>query len=283
MNEAWSTAIDWDRPWLVPLRATACELLSIQDWRSRADRIAAQRALVNHRGLPIAFADQAELPTAEAYESFISRTGRVPTRDNLHDFFNALVWLTYPLAKARLNAAQAEEIARSSMAATAMPSLPRSTWHEPGRSNTGTNARGKVRDRATVFDENAAVLVTSETSVEAALQQHDWHGALVAQQAAFGSCCEIRLFGHALMEKLIAPYKAITGHVWVVRVAPGYFGMEERGRRREADLRLSEALAAGSLDAPGMPLPILGVPGWWHGQDAAFYEDRNVFRPKRGA
>jgi hypothetical protein len=29
------------------------------------------------------------------------------------------------------------------------------------------------------------------------------------------------------------------------------------------------------------PLPVLGVPGWWQGQDEAFYLDQTVFRPKR--
>jgi hypothetical protein len=27
---------------------------------------------------------------------------------------------------------------------------------------------------------------------------------------------------------------------------------------------------------------VLGVPGWWPGQDEAFYSDDSVFRPKRG-
>ncbi|HBZ06685.1 MAG TPA: DUF3025 domain-containing protein, partial [Massilia sp.] len=31
------------------------------------------------------------------------------------------------------------------------------------------------------------------------------------------------------------------------------------------------------------PLPVLGVPGWWPEQDAAFYADTSVFRPKRVA
>jgi hypothetical protein len=31
-----------------------------------------------------------------------------------------------------------------------------------------------------------------------------------------------------------------------------------------------------------MPLPVLGVPGWWSANDAAdFYDDAEVFRPLR--
>jgi hypothetical protein len=28
-------------------------------------------------------------------------------------------------------------------------------------------------------------------------------------------------------------------------------------------------------------LPVLGIPGWWHAQDLAFYQDTQVFRPAR--
>ena len=39
--------------------------------------------------------------------------GRVETRpDNLHDFFNALIWLAFPRSKARINAMHAAEIPR---------------------------------------------------------------------------------------------------------------------------------------------------------------------------
>ena len=277
--------IDWAQPWLLPLRAVASGVLAHDDWRSAANAMAVQRQLFNHRGLPIVFAEQSELPAGIAYETFISRTGRVPTRDNLHDFFNALVWLTHPLAKARLNAAQASEIARlsawtsdthwSSATDQVAPPAP------PARAVI--NVRGVLRDRATVFDENAALLITSETSVEAALRQHDWHQALVAQRAAFGTTCEVRLFGHALMEKLMAPYKAITAHVWVLRVECAYFTLDETERQCRVDGGLSRALEEGLLNLPAMSLPVLGVPGWWPSQDEAFYEDRGVFRPRRSA
>jgi hypothetical protein len=48
----------------------------------------------------------------QAYEAHIFQTRSVPTRDNLHDFFNGLVWLAFPQAKRRLNALQAAEIER---------------------------------------------------------------------------------------------------------------------------------------------------------------------------
>ncbi|MFS9669939.1 DUF3025 domain-containing protein, partial [Klebsiella pneumoniae] len=75
---------------------------------------------------------QDALPAGAAYEAHIAATGQVPTRDNLHDFFNALIWLHWPRAKAALNARQARAITQDGIGA----------------------ARGTVRDAATLFDEN---------------------------------------------------------------------------------------------------------------------------------
>ena len=46
---------------------------------------------------------------------------------------------------------------------------------------------------------------------------------------------------------------------------------------------LGKRLQQGLLTTVSTPLPVLGVPGWWQGQDAAFYAQTSVFRPKRTA
>jgi hypothetical protein len=53
----------------------------------------------------------------EPYEAGIARTGRVPTRANLHDFFNALIFLHFPRAKAQLNRLQSAALARDGVGA----------------------------------------------------------------------------------------------------------------------------------------------------------------------
>src|SRR4051794_16460024 len=95
--------IDWERPWLALLRPVAQPILAAPDWRFALNDAAHAAGLCNHRGLPIRFVPQADLPAGVAYEEFIGDTGCVPTRDNLHDFFNALVWLTFPGIKQQLN------------------------------------------------------------------------------------------------------------------------------------------------------------------------------------
>ncbi|MES2300288.1 MAG: DUF3025 domain-containing protein [Pseudomonadota bacterium] len=225
---------------------------------------AAALALHNHQGMPIRFVPQAALPEGQAYEQFIGATGCVPTRANLHDFFNALVWLTFPRIKQQLNALQAAQIARDGVG----------------------KARGPARDGATIFDENAALLVVRDTpkalALVAALRAHDWNGALWRERALFGPDAQVWLFGHALMEKLVAPRKAITAHTRVLVADAAFFSLDWDARRAWIDQRVAFELGAEGLStACFTPLPVLGLPGWWPGQDADFYADTSVFRAPR--
>ena len=260
-------SIDWTRPWyatVLPARGrldlqrhTVIEALNLQ---------ARALDLRNPSGLPLGFVPQADLPEGVAYEEFIGATGGVPTRDNLHDFFNALVWLTFPRIKRQLNALQAAQIALSGV----------------GKS------RGPARDGATIFDENSALLVLRDSdggrALEAALRGHDWHSVFVEQRDKFspGGEADVWLFGHALMEKLVAPYKAITAHTRVVFAGDAYFALDEMARRAWLDQQVADDLARqGLTTADFTPLPVLGIPGWSEQQDQAFYDDTAVFRPKR--
>ncbi|KQQ96310.1 hypothetical protein ASF77_21080 [Massilia sp. Leaf139] len=259
--------IDWSRPWYDAVRP-AFDALGLEDgeFAGAFNRQAALLALRNHRGLPLAFVPQESLPEGTAYEAFISATGNVPTRDNLHDFFNGLVWQTFPSIKRELNALQAAQIEASG----------------------GSKARGPARDAATIFDENAALLVVRASSegreLVDELRAHCWEAALFEKRAMFGPDAELWLFGHALMEKLVAPRKAITAHVRIVFAADEYFGLDAAARRAWLDATVARTLRDEGLATAGFtPLPVLGVPGWWPDQDRAFYLDASVFRPKRAA
>lgn len=266
MTAPFLNSIDWNRPWLAPLRPIAEPLLQVDEWRQALNDAATAQLLHNHRGLPIHFVSQADLPNATAYETFISETGCVPTRDNLHDFFNALIWLAFPRTKAQLNALQATEIAKAAAAAGTVP---------------GPHSRGGTRDAATIFDENAALLVIRDMELLDALRGHRWEEAFVTRRAAFDVDCEVWLFGHALIEKLVVPYKAITAHAWIVN-EPEFFTLPPLHQRDWMDATVAHRLADGGLITTDlMPLPVLGVPGWWESQTLEFYRDARVFRPKR--
>jgi hypothetical protein len=85
------------------------------------------------------------------------------------------------------------------------------------------------------------------------------------------------LFGHALLEKLASPRKAITAHVYQAQPATDLIA--------DLDSWVAQDLSPEKLASkPFAPLPVLGVPGWWPAnEDPAFYEDVQVFRAARMA
>ncbi len=237
--------IDWNAPWLAGWRAVGEPIA-----QSIAAGCSQPQALSLAGRSPVRFVPQAQLPEGMAYEAFIGQTAQVPTREGLHDFFNALCWMHFPLAKQRLNRLQSSEIARDGVQAV----------------------RGPVRDACTVFDENAVLLQTPD-AVWQALIAHRWHEALVVQRPLWAHT-RVWVFGHAALEKLVRPYKSITVHLW--RVPEGVTDAT-------LDAWLAEDLQPAKLALkPFSPLPILGVPGWWaDNAGPAFYDDVQVFRPAR--
>jgi hypothetical protein len=242
-------AIDWGAPWLAPYRAAGERVAArVLQGASVAEALNAEGAPLHLAcGERLRFVPQRCLPEGQAYEAFIAHTAQVPTRNNLHDFFNGLVWLTHPALKARLNTLQNEAIAHDGVGAT----------------------RGPVRDALTLFDENAAWLHASEPLAQA-LRARDWQAAFINHRAAWAEA-RVQLFGHALLEKLVAPYKSITAHAWLLPLQ----GCATEGLLAQLH---PEVLAR----KPHTPLPVLGVPGWWVANEApVFYDDTAVFRPAR--
>jgi hypothetical protein len=210
---------DWRQAWFAPLRGVA----------SAAPP-----------DLPVRFVPASELPDSEAYETFIARTRTVPTRDNLHDEFNHLIWCRHPALKLRLNELQAAEIAACGIGPT----------------------RGALRDALTLFDENGALWPDAPPVLTQALAERDWQALFITHRALWRDT-RFEIFGHALLEQLVlAPRKALTAHV--VLGDPLDWPTTEWAKK------------------PFLPLPVLGVPGWWPAnEDPAFYADATVFRPAR--
>jgi hypothetical protein len=189
-----------------------------------------------------------------AYEQHIFDTGNVPTREGLHDFFNGLCWIRFPQTKRALNRLQAAEIALAGVG----------------------QVRGPVRDAITLFDENAALLQAPDALWEALLARN-WQRLFLDLRPLWAQA-RLVLFGHALLEKLVSPYKSITAHVYRVSVP-----MALGGELADWDGWLAKRLSAPELGAkPFTPLPVLGVPGWWPAnEEAGFYADTSVFRAPR--
>ena len=242
-------SVNWSAPWLVPFRDIGENLA-----RQIKTGVDVYEAL-NHTPMsPVRFIPQTDLPEGMAYEQFIFDTGTVPTRDGLHDFFNGLVWARFPATKRLLNRLQAAQIAQAGVG----------------------QVRGPVRDAITLFDENA-VLLQAPDALWDALVAREWPRLFLDLRPLWAQA-RLVLFGHALTEKLVLPYKSITGHVYRAPV-PLALGDDLAAW----DAWLASRLTAAELETkPFTPLPVLGVPGWWPAnQDPAFYADVDVFRPRR--
>ena len=203
-------AIAWDAAWLAPWRSTGPAVAL--EWLRGGTVHAALDSVPQAATLSVRFAPQNSLPDGIAYEQHIFDTRQVPTRDNLHDFFNGLVWLAFPQAKRRLNQLQAQTIAADGVQAV----------------------RGPLRDALTVFDENGA-----------------------------------------LLEKLVTPRKPMVAHVYQAQAGGN-------STQPLDDWLAHELQPQRWATKPFVPLPVLGVPGWWPANaDPTFYADSQVFRGLR--
>lgn len=240
---------EWGAPWWRPVRSAAQAVTGALEqggaWPQVLEAVVAA---------PVRFVPQSCLPDGVAYESHVFDTGSVPTREGLHDFFNALVWVRFPLTKRLLNRLQATEIAAAGVG----------------------QVRGPVRDAITLFDENAALL-QAPAPLWDALRARAWERLFVELRPLWAQA-RLVLFGHALMEKLVDPYKSITAHVYTQAVP-----MHLADDPCQWDAWLAAHLTPSTLASkPFTPLPVLGVPGWWPANaDPAFYADTTVFRPAR--
>jgi len=241
--------------------AHLAEALAGSDWPTlqRLNTLAEAQGLLNAAGLPLRFAAQHVRCGQWDYEAGILASGAVPSREgNWHDLLNALTWLAFPHAKAALNAVQCGELGQRREA-----------------------ARGPLSDAATLFDESGVLLLGRDDELAELLAARRWREAFVVRRQAWQDV-RVYAFGHAVLEKLLAPWPGITAKCLFLRVdSLPVAGLPAAW----LDAALAEAWRDGRVSRPAdlFPLPVLGVPGWWPANnDAAFYQDSRVFRPFPG-
>ena len=195
-----------------------------------------------------------------AYEKRIYTTGRVSTRaSSWHDLFNALAWMRYPSIK------------------TAMNSL---HYHAGPANDRG--ARGPLRDALTLFDECGVVVLSDRRDLLEALAQRRWRDAFLTD--GFEKSTLLSVIGHAMLEKYLAPYKAMTAQALLLQVEPAFLELPRQTVLERLDRIISRQMLAGSILQNTVclsPLPLAGVPGWWPREaqgEFHFYADKDVFR-----
>ena len=203
-----------------------------------------------------------------AYEARIAARGVVATRgENWHDLLNALVWVSFPRAKAVLSAAHAEILGQGGEAEA--------------------RRRSPARDALTLFDESGVVVMASDPEWFRLIQAHEWKALFWARRAELAREVRVLAFGHAVLESMLTPYAGITARALVMPVEAALVVATLDEQRRAADAFVSRAVGEAQRAGAALrqwPLPVLGLPGWHgDGERESFYDDRDYFRPRRGA
>ena len=155
MCDIWDSRFAERSPMFEPLRPLALALAG-DTWPApeRLNELALELGVVSGGGQPLRFVNVTgkDAPKAADYELRIHDEGIVPMRvANWHDFFNAVVWLTFPHIKSALNRGHAREL-RSNLAST----------------------RNRRRDALTLFDESGVLVFSCSREVLDGLRAFAW-------------------------------------------------------------------------------------------------------------
>ena len=206
----------------------------------------------------------AQLAFESQYEPRIYLHGEVQTRlENWHDFFQVLVWKTWPNTKTLLN-----------------------KLHYQSSIKRSDKQRSPTENFLTLFDECGIVILSHRPELLAMIRDFQWKKLFVDNADKFGRDIFCINFGHAMYEKALAPYIGMTAHALLIETTQA-----EDFTKNSAvlDDLICRSIENKSTLTPKVltPFPLLGVPGWHDNQDNNFYSNQSYFRSgrreKRGA
>lgn len=250
-----------------PGLAPVAELFGVQTaaaWPSRAtlEALLSDRGVANAAGMPLTLVD-ATGGTAADYERRIGQSGHLSIRpEQWHDLFNVCMWALWPATKAALN--------RGHCNALAVQDGPR---------------RSPLRDALTAIDEDGIVIAVTDPALADLACGFRWRELFIDRRADLAADFQPFVIGHGLCEKLLAPFVGLTAKALLVPVEAHFAKLSMAARAAVLD-----AAVAGLLIRPGgiatpadlAPLPVLGLPGWWPGNDdPGFYDAAAYFRSGR--
>lgn len=269
MTMQWDPDFAKRSPMFEPLRAAARELRTPY-WPGVDDLnriVQSQREpILTANGQPLRFVEQQPRRTAfeDKYEPRIFLRGEAQVRPcNWHDLLNALVWLTFPRAKAALNRRHYEELLRQRA--------------------SGAPNRGPVQDALTLFDEGGVIVAVAKPELGELLRGFEWRELFWRRRADVTRSMRFCLFGHALYEKALAPFLGVTGRGVLLDVSGELLARPLAHQHAELDARL-----AGYIGDPARltetrelaVIPVLGVPGWCMDNEREdYYDNPDYFRP----
>ena len=244
-------------------------MLNLCDWPSldelNAMAIKRSDAMYNANGMSIRFVEQLNRPQTfeDGFEQRTFLLGEVPVRQkNWHDLLNALTWFLFPNSKAALNAR-----------------------HFAVLKNNFSNSRTPEGDALTIFDEDGMIVISQSSTLTDLLVNFEWIELFSKRREMVVKHMSFFIFGHGLLEKTMKPYVGMTGKALILKDTELNLKRKSDISVLDVDLVLSQIIPQKHNFLSGRslsPLPILGIPGWWTGnEDPRFYENKSYFRKKR--
>ena len=244
--------------------AAALARLPRDRFPTHAELNALATGIATARGQPLRFVPPRERKD-RPYELHIADTGEVETRPgNWHDLFNALVWITFPRAKAAINAQHVAILEE--------------------RGEAEARNRGPERDALTLFDEGGVIVASSDAELVRLVVDFEWKELFWRRRKALQASMRFFTFGHACYEQALDPYIGMVAKTVFVPVDAAFITMPFADQLTQADHLLARHFAdRANFPSPRSmaPMPVLGVPGWHEGTgDETFYDDASHFRSK---
>lgn len=274
MQNDWNAQFVERHPLFAPLAPLAHHWAQCSDWPDlpacNALLQSATPPVIAGQGVTLRAVVQDPRPDELAghYEMRIHRRGELQTRiRNWHDWFNLLVWRSFPCSKRTLNAVHCDALAQTATGGAAAP--PR-------------NPRAHA---CTLFDENGAVILASDPALLELIRAFQWQELFWTRRAALAATLRCIVFGHSLYEKGLRPYPGMTAHAILLPVDAAILQRPWASLLAWLDEALAERLAQPqTLAQPRklQPFPLLGMPGWDPANEAAgYYDDKAYFRAGR--
>ncbi len=197
----------------------------------------------------------------QRYEPCIHYSHQIQTRLSCwHDFFNALVWMSFPNLKKTITRCYVEAI-------DAIHSKQRNT----------------LQHCLAQLDECGIVTLTASKCIADLLATHDWQQAFWHQRDLLLQSTRFVIIGHASYEKLLQPYLGLCCKNIIINVDDALIAGSIIAHNQFVDDTLSQMLNDGKVAhcRQLQPLPILGIPGWdTRNTDQAFYFNQQYFRSR---
>jgi hypothetical protein len=225
---------------------------------SRLDQLNRRGDDVRDRGVAMPRFVPFRLFGATSYEQRIVE-GEVQTRNNWHDTYNALSWLTFPRTKMVIAKLSAELLARGG--------------------DDEKRHRSPSRDYLTLFDECGLVVLTKNEELAQLLRSGEWQKLFVDRRDEVLHEMAWHLFGHGTHDVLHHPYPGLTTKALLLSAPITIAG-------DALDAIIADEIERCAPTAKGRdlhPVPLLGIPGLWPtNQDRTFYDDNaRYFRSRR--